>query len=78
MMKKIAFLLVVLIQTITFSQDYKFGKVSKEELERISQAMNLRRMGEPDDIASVVAFLVSTEGGWVNGQQIIVNGGGRI
>ncbi|PQJ75884.1 transglutaminase domain-containing protein [Polaribacter gangjinensis] len=33
MIKKIAFLLVVLIQTITFSQDYKFGKVSKEELE---------------------------------------------
>ncbi|MEA5427700.1 SDR family oxidoreductase [Arcicella lustrica] len=53
-------------------------EVSKEELERIGQAMNLGRMGEPEDIAGIVAFLVSPEGAWVNGQQIIVNGGGRI
>lgn len=53
-------------------------EVSKEELERIGQAMNLGRMGEPEDIAGVVAFLAGPEGGWVNGQQIIVNGGGRI
>lgn len=33
MIKKITLLLFVFIQTITFSQDYKFGKVSKEELE---------------------------------------------
>lgn len=53
-------------------------EVSREELERIGQAMNLGRMGEPNDVASVVAFLASPEGGWINGQQIIVNGGGRI
>ncbi|MET3126685.1 3-oxoacyl-[acyl-carrier protein] reductase [Arcicella rosea] len=53
-------------------------EVSKEELERIGQAMNLGRMGEPEDIAGVVAFLASPEGAWVNGQQIIVNGGGRV
>lgn len=53
-------------------------EVSKEELERIGQSMNLGRMGEPEDIAGVVAFLSSPEGAWINGQQIIVNGGGRI
>jgi 3-oxoacyl-[acyl-carrier protein] reductase len=53
-------------------------EVSKEELERIGQSMSLGRMGEPEDIAGVVAFLAGPEGGWVNGQQIIVNGGGRI
>ena len=53
-------------------------EASKEELERIGQSMNLGRMGEPEDIAGVVAFLAGAEGGWVNGQQIIVNGGGRI
>lgn len=52
--------------------------VSKKELQRISQAMNLGRMGEPEDIAGVVAFLACPEGAWINGQQIIVNGGGRI
>jgi 3-oxoacyl-[acyl-carrier protein] reductase len=53
-------------------------EVSKEELQRIGEAMNLGRMGEPEDIAGVVAFLASAEGGWINGQQIIANGGGRI
>lgn len=53
-------------------------EISKEEMERISQAMNLGRMGEPEDIAGVVAFLASPEGAWINGQQIIANGGGRI
>ncbi|RBL92437.1 SDR family oxidoreductase [Chitinophaga flava] len=53
-------------------------EVSKEEMERIGQNMNLGRMGEPEDIAGVVAFLAGPEGAWINGQQIIVNGGGRI
>lgn len=53
-------------------------EVSKEEMERIGKSMILGRMGEPEDIAGVVAFLASDEGTWVNGQQIIVNGGGRI
>jgi 3-oxoacyl-[acyl-carrier protein] reductase len=53
-------------------------EVSKEEMERIGQNMTLGRIGEPEDIAGVVAFLVGPEGGWINGQQIIANGGGRI
>lgn len=53
-------------------------EVSKEEMERIAQGMNLGRLGEPEDIAGVVAFLAGPEGGWINGQQIIANGGGRI
>ena len=46
--------------------------------EMISQASNgppLERLGEPDDIARVVAFLVGPDGQWVNGQTIRVNGG---
>ncbi|MBA0885128.1 SDR family oxidoreductase [Flavobacterium undicola] len=53
-------------------------EVSKEEMERITQNMNLGRMGEPEDIANVVAFLAGSDGAWINGQQIIANGGGRI
>jgi 3-oxoacyl-[acyl-carrier protein] reductase len=53
-------------------------EVSKEELERIGQSINLGSMGKPEDIAGVVAFLSGPEGAWINGQQIIVNGGGRI
>ncbi len=53
-------------------------EVSKEELERIGQSMFLGRMGTPEEIAGVIAFLAGPEGARINGQQIIVNGGGRI
>ncbi|MGA7143563.1 MAG: SDR family oxidoreductase [Desulfobacterales bacterium] len=35
----------------------------------------LGRIGEPDDIARVILFLVSEEAGWVTGQNLGVNGG---
>jgi NAD(P)-dependent dehydrogenase (short-subunit alcohol dehydrogenase family) len=33
------------------------------------------RLGEPDDIARMVTFLLSDEGAWINGQVISVDGG---
>lgn len=35
----------------------------------------LKRLGSPEDIASVVSFLAGPDGGWVNGQTIRANGG---
>lgn len=35
----------------------------------------LGRVGEPDDIAAVVAFLASDDGRWITGQTIITDGG---
>jgi 3-oxoacyl-[acyl-carrier protein] reductase len=35
----------------------------------------LRRMGVPDDVANLVAYLASDAGGFVTGQKITVNGG---
>jgi len=37
--------------------------------------MPLGRLGEPDDVASVVAFLVGSDGRWVTGQNILAGGG---
>jgi 3-oxoacyl-[acyl-carrier protein] reductase len=49
---------------------------SADELEHeISQGIPLRRLGQPEDIANVVAFLVSDEAGYINGQTIYVAGG---
>ena len=46
-----------------------------ELIDRIAKAAPLGRLGQPDDIAGVVAFLVGSGGGWVNGQVLRANGG---
>ncbi|TQK69978.1 MULTISPECIES: SDR family oxidoreductase [unclassified Nocardioides] len=35
----------------------------------------LQRLGEPDDIGSVVAFLLSDDAAWLTGQAVVVDGG---
>ena len=46
-----------------------------EMVEKIAQATPMGRLGTPEDIAGVVAFLVGPEGGWINGAVIRANGG---
>ncbi|GGC61428.1 SDR family oxidoreductase [Undibacterium terreum] len=46
-----------------------------EVIERMSKAAPLERLGTPEDIAAAVAFLVSNDGGWINGQTLRANGG---
>ena len=46
-----------------------------EEVERLAKIPPLERLGTPDDIAQVVAFLTGPEGHWVNGQILRANGG---
>jgi 3-oxoacyl-[acyl-carrier protein] reductase len=48
---------------------------SEELVEKFAKQAPLERLGQPEDIASAVAFLVSPAGSWVNGQTIRVNGG---
>jgi NAD(P)-dependent dehydrogenase (short-subunit alcohol dehydrogenase family) len=42
------------------------------------QATPLRRVGEPEEIAGVVAMLVSRAGGFITGQNLVVDGGTTI
>jgi 3-oxoacyl-[acyl-carrier protein] reductase len=44
-------------------------------IDGLIQQTPLGRLGQPDDIADVVAFLVSDDAHWVTGQNIQVNGG---
>ena len=48
---------------------------SPELVERMAKMSPLERIGAPEDIASVVSFLVGPDGGWVNGQVLRANGG---
>jgi 3-oxoacyl-[acyl-carrier protein] reductase len=46
-----------------------------EAVARLSAQPPLERLGTPEDIAEVVAFLASPAGHWINGQVIRANGG---
>nr|WP_321985252.1 SDR family oxidoreductase [uncultured Lichenicoccus sp.] len=48
---------------------------SQEQIEAIKKTNPFGRLGEPEDIARVVSFLVGPDGGWVSGQVLRANGG---
>lgn len=48
---------------------------SAEDIKRMAGMAVLNRIGESEDIARVVLFLVSVEAGWITGQNIGANGG---
>lgn len=48
---------------------------AEEQIEHLRNLSPLERLGQPDDIANVVSFLASPDGGWVNGQVLRANGG---
>ncbi|GAA3633819.1 SDR family oxidoreductase [Kineosporia mesophila] len=43
--------------------------------DEVAASYPLRRLGEPADIGSVVAFLLSGEAAWITGQSVVVDGG---
>ncbi|MFX0578340.1 SDR family oxidoreductase [Nocardia nepalensis] len=43
--------------------------------EEVAAAYPLKRLGVPEDIASVVAFLLSDDASWLTGQLLVVDGG---
>ena len=48
---------------------------TEEQIQTFAKMPPLQRLGQPEDIASVVSFLVSPDAGWVNGQILRANGG---
>ncbi|MDK1386188.1 SDR family oxidoreductase [Sinorhizobium sp. 8-89] len=48
---------------------------SDELIANFAKMPPLERLGQPDDIANVVAFLAGPDAGWVNGQVLRANGG---
>lgn len=52
--------------------------ISKENLEEYCSEFPLQRLGKPEEIASVVKFLISKDSSYITGQVINVNGGAFI
>jgi len=48
---------------------------SEQLINTIANIAPLQRLGQPEDIAATVAFLVGADGGWINGQTLRANGG---
>lgn len=49
-----------------------------ESLDRLRAAIPLGRLGEPSEVAGVIAFLASKDAAYVTGEIIAVNGGKRL
>jgi NAD(P)-dependent dehydrogenase (short-subunit alcohol dehydrogenase family) len=49
--------------------------LARETHDYVVNQMAMDRLGEPDDIASALAFFLSDESAWITGQVLSVNGG---
>ncbi len=50
----------------------------KEHENQLNSATVLGRIGEPDDVGSAIAFLVSDAASWVTGETFVIDGGQRL
>lgn len=48
---------------------------TEEQIQTFSKMPPLERLGQPQDIANIISFLVSPAADWVNGQVLRANGG---
>ena len=55
----------------------RLGMDPEEHQRLAAEATPLRRVGQPEDVASVIAFLASDDASYVSGQVIYISGGAR-
>jgi 3-oxoacyl-[acyl-carrier protein] reductase len=51
------------------------GELSTEMLEHMRTTTPLGRVGEPEEIADIIAFLLSEESSFMTGSTVIASGG---
>lgn len=57
----------------------QFASMLVDSLEdQLSKRLPLGRIGEPDDVAGVIAFLLSPDSRWITGTTIVVDGGNEV
>ncbi len=63
------------IETPLLMQALEFGEIGEKIIDNMKAGTQLRRMGTPDEIASVVAFLASDDSSYMTGETLGVSGG---
>ena len=63
------------IETPLLMGALEFGEVGEKIVETMKGATQLRRLGQPDEVAAAVAFLASEDASYVTGESLGVSGG---
>lgn len=50
----------------------------RDNEDELKASFPLRRIGEPDDIASAIAFLASDAASWITGETLVIDGGSLL
>jgi short-subunit dehydrogenase len=69
---------VAIAPGFTKTQNRIFVDGKEVTYEAFAQAVPMKRMGRPEEQASVVVFLASQKASYINGQTIVVDGGATI
>jgi len=63
------------IDTPLLRSALEFGELGEKVIETMKSATQMRRLGEPEEVAAAVAFLASDDASYVTGETIGVSGG---
>lgn len=51
------------------------ASIPKKKMDEVRRSIPLRKIGQPEDIAMMVAFLLGTGGRYITGQTLVIDGG---
>lgn len=54
------------------------GILDEQQLEHLAQSYPLKRLGQPQDIANLVTFLLSDAAEWMTGSSLVMDGGAQL
>jgi NAD(P)-dependent dehydrogenase (short-subunit alcohol dehydrogenase family) len=63
------------IETPLLMQAAGFGEIGEKIIETMKAGTQLRRLGQPEEVAAAVAFLASDDASYVTGETLGVSGG---